>query len=143
MPLPATTAALKAWLVDVTLSTVAPNLGWTSTSAPVEAAVDVTALVLGHTVEVEAATGATAKLLAIAEWQTWEQAVKALTSRFDAGSGGDTAKLSQAYDHAVARLAEALVVAQRYSEVVTYLAIEQVAVTTPFFFGLAAGGRGA
>src|SRR5690242_4194466 len=107
MALPTTTAALKAWLVDVPLSTVATDLGWTSTSAPIGAAVDVTALVLGHTVEVEAASGATPKLLAIAEWQAWERAVEALASRFDAASGGDKASLSQSYDHAVARLAAA------------------------------------
>jgi hypothetical protein len=98
--LPTTTAALKAWLVDVTLSTVAADLSWTSASAPVEAAVDLTALVLGHTVETEASSGATQKLIDIATWRAWEQAVQALARNFDAKSGGARAKLSQAYDHA-------------------------------------------
>src|SRR5581483_10171033 len=100
MTLPTTAATLQAWLVDVTLSTVATDLGWTSTSAPIEAAVDMTVLLLGHSVEAEAAGGATQKLLDIAQWQAWERAVGALAPRFDAGSGGDKAALSQAWDHA-------------------------------------------
>lgn len=138
MALPATTAALKAWLVDVTLSTVAVDLGWTSTSAPVEAAVDLTALILGHTVETE---GATAKLIAVAEWQAWQRAVDALTARFDAASGGDKATLSQQVEQAERRLAGALAVAQRYTDVQAYLS--GGAALSPFFaFSTAAGGRG-
>jgi hypothetical protein len=116
--LPTTTAALKAWLVDVTLSTVAADLSWTSASAPVEAAVDLTALLLGHSVETEAAAGATQKLIDIAQWRAWEQAVQALARLFDTSSGGDGSKLSQAYDHATARLADARLVASRWPEAV-------------------------
>jgi hypothetical protein len=141
MALPTTTAALQAWLVDVTLSTVAADLSWTNTSAPVVAAVDMTALLLGHSVETEAAAGATQKLIALATWQAWEQAVQALARNFDAGSGGDTAKLSQAYDHAVARLADARSIAMRYPEVIAYLSGGQ-ALSTFFAFSTAAGCRG-
>jgi hypothetical protein len=120
MTLPTTTAALKAWLVDVTLSTVAADLSWTSASAPVEAAVDLTALVLGHTVETEASSGATQKLIDIATWRAWEQAVQALARNFDAKSGGGKeAKLAQAYDHAAARLADARLIASRWPEAVS------------------------
>jgi hypothetical protein len=138
MPLPTTTAALKAWLVDVTLSSVAPDLGWTSTAAPVEAAVDVTVLLLGHSVESEAASGATPKLLDIAQWQAWERAVAALAPRFDAASGGDKATLSQAWEHAGAALADARRVAARWPEAATALlagarrpSVGQIATTAP------------
>jgi hypothetical protein len=119
MTLPTTTAALQAWLVDVTLSTVASDLSWTNTSAPVVAAVDMTALVLGHTVETEASSGATQKLIDIATWRAWEQAVQALARNFDGASGGDKATLSQAYDHAVQRLADARTIASRWPEAVS------------------------
>lgn len=116
MTLPTTAAALQAWLVDDTLSTVAADLGWTNTSAPIVGAVDRTVLLLGHSVETEAAGGATQKLLDIAQWQAWERAVAGLASRVDAASGGDKATLSQAWEHATASLADARRTAARWPE---------------------------
>jgi hypothetical protein len=118
--LPATTTALRAWLVDVPLAAVAGEVGWTASSAPIVNAVDMVALLLGHAVETE---GATAKLLALAEWQGWEHARAALVTRVDTKAGAVDLKLSQA-------LADARLAASAYPEGVGALGSATAAVTT-------------
>lgn len=125
MALPATYDALRSWLVDVTLSPVAADLGWTAASAPVTAAVDVVELLLARTV---AAEGATAKLLALAEWQIWERAAGALVNQIDLDKQG--LKRSQVPEHVQERLHAARLAASAYPEGAGAVPGHQVGVAT-------------
>lgn len=129
MPAPSsyTEATLKTYMIDA-LGRVAGQVGLTTASASIGSAILLVERILGVT-DVADLTDMV-KLETIAAWRAWVTAADAAATSFDVGSDGDTAKLSQVYDHIKERLADAYDAALVYDEVVASTGAGGVAVTT-------------